>query len=408
MNVSRLRVIFFVNFKLCFIEVYTNIIRSFITSFGIFLAVTSLLFNLAFIRGMDDDLRNRLERIGGLNILTVNTIKPESREEKIAFQQSPGLSIAEAKKIIQDIPYIKNLLAFRDLGWRRCKAVGKRTWAKFIAINHEYIGAFNYSVSSGVMLSKEDILSRSNVCVIGTRLKKQLFGENQRALGKILFVENIPLKVIGIIYTENERNQRSRECLFPYSIFASRMSNASRNLNEISFVLEDSGFSRPAISELNVRFHASHRGVKDFEIEANVDKIKEMESASLGLKIIFWSIAAISLIVGGISITNIMFATIGDRIREIGIRKALGAKKYDIFTQFLIEAILVCFIGGLPGLILGTTITLIPEGELPYIPHLVLTDYLMTIFFTLGAGIFSGLFPALRAAKMQPVEALAF
>jgi macrolide transport system ATP-binding/permease protein len=235
-----------------------------------------------------------------------------------------------------------------------------------------------------------------------------LFGENQSALGKNILVENIPLIVIGIIHTENERNQRSRECLFPYSIFASRISNASRNLDEISFVLEKSDFARHAISELNVRFQASHRGIKDFEIEANIDKIKEMESASFGLKIVFFSIAAISLIVGGISITNIMFATIGDRIREIGIRKALGAKKYDIFTQFLIEAILVCFIGGLPGLILGTSVTFIPEGELPYIPRLVPADYLMTIFFTLGAGIFSGLFPALRAAKMQPVEALAY
>jgi ABC-type antimicrobial peptide transport system permease subunit len=153
---------------------------------------------------------------------------------------------------------------------------------------------------------------------------------------------------------------------------------------------------------------ALHRGIEDFEVEINLDKIKEMQTAALGMKAVLWSIAVISLLVGGISIMNIMFATIGDRIREIGIRKALGARDDDIFAQFLIEAVTVCFLGSIPGMLLGASITLMPEGIFPFDPTLTGTDYTVAVVFTLVAGILSGLFPALRAAKLLPVDALRF
>jgi putative ABC transport system permease protein len=120
------------------------------------------------------------------------------------------------------------------------------------------------------------------------------------------------------------------------------------------------------------------------------------------------TIAVITLLVGGISIMNIMFATIGDRIREIGIRKALGAKSSDVFMQFLIEAVTLCMVGGFPGLLLGTSVTLLPEGVFPFIPRLAAIDYTIAVIFTILAGVCSGMVPAMRAADMEPVDALRY
>jgi len=394
-NLSRLKTIFLVNLKLCLLEIYTNRSRTFITTLGIFMGIAALLVNLAFVRGMDDDLRANMERIGGLNIITVRKVEPVTPEEKMQFQNSPGLSIEEAREIADEVPYVTSIIIKKDLSWNRIKAKGSRTWGKLIAVTHEYLSAYNYVVAMGRNFSEEDMIRHRHVCLVGKRLSKRL-------------IKKIPVQIIGVLHTENDRNERAAECIFPYSVYAMRFRDAKRNMSEISLLLENSSYARKAQNDLAKLFQAKHRGVKDFEVEASIDKLKEMETAALGMKIILWSIASISLIVGGISIMNIMFATIGDRIREIGIRKALGAQPLDVFTQFLIEAVLVCVVGAIPGILLGSSVTLAPEDFFPYLPRLTISDYNIAFGFTIAAGIFSGMFPALKAARMQPVEALRY
>ncbi len=408
MNLSRLKTIFFVNLKLCLLEIYTNRSRTFITTLGIFMGIAALLVNLAFVRGMDDDLRANMERIGGLNIITVRKVEPVTAEEKMQFQNSPGLSIEEALEIADEVPYVTSVIIKKDLSWSRIKAKGNRTHGKLIAVTNEYLRAYNYAVAKGRTFSDEDMIRHRQVCLIGRRLSKRLFGEGYNPVGETIRIKKIPVQIIGVIHTENDRNERAAECIFPYSVYAMRFRDAKRNMSEISLLLESSSYARKAQNDLAKLFQAKHRGVKDFEVEASIDKLKEMETAALGMKIILWSIASISLIVGGISIMNIMFATIGDRIREIGIRKALGAQPLDVFTQFLIEAVLVCIVGAIPGILLGSSVTLAPEDFFPYIPRLTILDYSIAFGFTIAAGIFSGMFPALKAARMQPVEALRY
>lgn len=408
MNLQHIKTTFFVNLKLCVIEMLSNRTRAFITSLGIFLGIASLLVNLAFIRGMDDNMRENMEQIGGLNILTVQQKEPVSRKEKMEFQHSPGLSVHEAREIAEKIPSLKEILLYKDLSWQRIKGNGKRSHGKAIAVTPEYLKIFNYSVGLGRFFSDEDFVKKKYVCVIGKRLKERLFGKVANPIGETILIRNIPVTVIGIIKTDQMRNVRSSECLFPFSVYASRFENAMTHLENISFVLKNSNQARQAQVHLINQLKAHHRGVEDFEIEASLDKIKEMENASMGIKIVLWAIGAISLIVGGISIMNIMFATIGDRIREIGIRKTLGAHRYDIFTQFMIEAIFVCFLGGVPGIILGASITFAPENLFPYIPRLTQFDFSLAFGFMISSGIISGLFPALKAAGMQPVEALQY
>jgi ABC-type antimicrobial peptide transport system permease subunit len=408
MRLSRMRTVLSVNLKLCLLEIVTNRARSFITSLGIFLGVASLLVNLAFVRAMDADVQANLDRIGGLSIITVERVRPETREERMAFQRSPGLTIEELERIAPEFSSIEAVLKYRGLRWKRMTAEGNVSGGFPIALDDRAFQAYNYEIAAGRGLVAADMRQRAPVCVIGKRVAKRLFGDPARAVGKTLTVESIPLTVVGIINTSTEYNRRAMECLFPFSVYKEKIIGARRTVGEVKILLRDPSLAEQARRELTWRLAAAHRGVADFEIEINQDRIKEMRAASRGMQILLWSIALISLIVGGISIMNIMFATIGDRIREIGIRKALGAQKSDIFTKFIIEAVLVCFVGGIPGIALGMAITLVPRGVFPFNPTLSPVEYGVAILFTALAGFCSGLFPALKAANMKPVEALQY
>jgi len=407
MNWSRLKSLLAVNLRLCLYEILSNRSRTIITTLGIFLGVASLLVNLAFVRAMDADVKLNMEKIGGLNLVTLKALEAITPEEKMQFQHSPGLTIAEAQELVRDIAYVKAVIRQKDLRGAHLSAQGKDTRSRLTAAGREYQKTYDYTIARGRWFSEEDMARRREVCVIGERVRERLFGEED-ALGKTVVMRSIPFEIVGIIGTKSSYDRRARECIIPYSVYEARFAPPGEVFDEIVLRIENSSYAEQAKRELTWELLARHRGIEDFEVELNTDKIREMQLASYGLKIVLWSIALISLLVGSISIMNIMFATIGDRIREIGIRKALGARREDVFAQFIVEAVLVCFVGSIPGMLTGATITLVPPGVFPFDPTLLVSDYAVAAGFAVVAGFVSGLFPALKAADMEPVEALRY
>ncbi|MBD3319579.1 MAG: FtsX-like permease family protein [Chitinivibrionales bacterium] len=408
MNPGRIKEVIAVNTRLCIVEILSNKTRTFITSLGIFLGVGALLTNLSFIRGMDNDLKHNMEIIGGINIVKIRAVRPESAEERMKFQQSGGLTVEEVRELAQQFPYIQSVLPHIDMRWRPTYAKGNREWGPVHAVSLDYADTYNYTVSSGRWFSSEDVLQKRLVCVVGNEYAGRMFGEGVDPVGETVRLEKLPFEIIGMFTTKGPFDRRGREILIPYAVYTHRFAGHRRTREEVGIRLAGSDYVDRAERDLRRGLLALHRGVEDFEIEINRDKMKEMETARMGISILLWSIAGITLLVGGISIMNIMFATIGDRIREIGIRKALGAHRFDIFTQFIIEAVFGCVVGGVPGMMAGTLTTLAPEGVFPYIPMLSAGDYVLAFGFTVMVGFFSGLFPALKAAGMQPVEALRY
>jgi ABC-type antimicrobial peptide transport system permease subunit len=408
MNIARFNELVTINLRLCFIEILSNRTRSVITTFGIFLGIATLLANMAFLRALDDNVKESLLKIGGLNIITLSVVDPETKEDKLLFQHSNGLRMSDAVVLKKDVPGIQQILRYNEIGWRRIRGGGNRTHARLKAIGPHHLRIYNYTVGIGQPFSEYHFQRKVPVCLIGEQRARRLFEEPENALDRIVVVDHRSYRVIGIITTEKEWDQRSREVLIPYSVYESRIAGKNGRVAEIALMVEDISQMERIKQLLTARLISLHRGVEDFEIDTNVEKINEMKKTGMSLKILMFGIAFISLAVGGVSIMNIMFATIGDRIREIGIRKALGARKSDVFIQFLIEAVFLCCLGGIPGMLLGAAITLLPENFFPFQPNLKLFDYSLGIVFILISGIFSGLFPALRAAKMNPVEALRY
>ncbi|MDG5814989.1 ABC transporter permease [Chitinispirillales bacterium ANBcel5] len=406
MILSRLRDLVFVNIRMCVLELWSNKVRSVITSLGIFLGVTSLLVNLAFIRAMEEEVRLNLEAIGGLRMLTISSVEPQSSQEAVQFSRSPGLRVEDAEKLAKRYDYITSVLP--QIEFRSpVSSQGRSVWVRAQAVTYDHLRVYNYAVGKGREFTRDDHQRASNVCLIGSIVARRLFG-NQEYIGSEIIINNRPFRIIGTIDTEDNLSYRARQVLIPFSSYMSQFSRPSATIDEIAVELSSSEVVPLAMEQMRNELKAMHRGVEDFEIVANYAQIEEMRVASQGLMILLGSIAAISLIVGGISIMNIMFATIGDRIREIGIRKALGARQSDLFTQFLIEAVSLCFVGGLFGLIIGVVLTNLSPDLFPIRPQLAIGDYILAILFTIITGLVSGLFPALRAAKMQPVDALRY
>ncbi len=396
-----------INLKLCFLEIFANRTRFSISTIGLFIGVSSLLYNLAFIRGMEKDTVDRMQSIGGLNIINIEYNEPESPEEKLAARRSQGLTLLEVKEICSQLSYVKAVLPQEDMHWGPLKSEGQQTYGRIRAVSDGFWETYNYQLAKGRRLLSEDYSRMNAVCLIGGRVATELFG-TESPLGKTLTVKGLPMEIVGVTVGESRQDRRSMECLFPYSLYWQRMGGFAKPLDELDVVLTDAKYAQQATEELTHALKQSHRGVVDFEVTRNEERLEEMKNASLGIRMVLWCVAAISLIVSGISIMNIMFASLAERIREIGVRKALGAAKRDILIQFNLEAILVCLLGGLPGLLAGASITLFPNGMFPFQPMLRPEDYFLAVGFTLITGFLAGLFPAMRASRLNPVEALRF
>ena len=409
MNTGRVLALLAVNLRLCLLEIFSNRTRSAISSLGIFLGTASLLVNIAFIRAMKDNVNREMERMGGVTILTVNEKQPDDDDERLSFRRSPGLQRAEADALAARVPQVQVLLPQNEVGWRHVNGGTRESHGHVMAVGPNHLAVYDYAVRSGSSISVEQYQRRERVCLLGPELATQLFGSEQAALGSsVTIMERLSLRVVGILEARDRFDWRSREVLFPFSVWQTTFAPVSGRTSQLVLKVADVEQVEPARRAITAALREMHRGVEDFTVDTNADKMQDMQQASLGIRVVLAAIAFISLCVGSVSIMNTMFGTIGDRIREIGLRKALGARRRDLFAQFLIEAVLLSAVGGVPGILVGSTFTMLPKGTFPFEPAITVLDYTGTVLFVVVAGLSSGLFPALKAANMEPVEALRY
>ncbi|MBN1667763.1 MAG: ABC transporter permease, partial [Anaerolineales bacterium] len=297
---------------------------------------------------------------------------------------------------------------------------GESTRTSINGVTPDYEFVRNYHVSEGEFINETHMLGRSAVVILGVDVAESLFGRAAGLVGETIRIEGQPFRVIGILEEKGGSSfgSEDNQVIVPLTTAQSRLIRRSpADRVDVIFVQAISPDAVPlATEEIAQILRTRHRtaiGQDDFTIFSQQDFLDVASSITSILTIFLGGIAAISLLVGGIGIMNIMLVSVIERTREIGLRKAMGARKSDILIQFLTESSLLSLIGGLLGIALGWTIGFIvgqiaAANNADIVPVIGLDSILLATLFSAGVGLFFGLYPANRAASLEPVEALRY
>jgi len=391
-----------------------NKLRSGLTVLGIVIGVAAVIAMISVGRGAQNTITGSIQGIG-TNLLfvfrggseDVRNPKPITLGDADAIAdpfQAP--SVAEVAPILQDSGVVSY--------------AGENHATTVTGVTPAYSQVRNTTVSEGEFIQEEHILGQASVVVIGTEVADKLFGRSQGLVGETVRIEGQPFRIIGVQTPKGGSGFSNEDdrVLVPFSTAQVRLlRRSSRDRVDMLMVQAVSAAAVPIASDeiaqiLRTR-HRTEVGADDFTILSQQDFLNTAQTITGVLTIFLGGIAAISLLVGGIGIMNIMLVSVTERTREIGLRKALGARRLDILVQFLTESSVLSLIGGLVGIALGWLISYVvgriaAANDAAINPAIGLDTILLATLFSTAVGLFFGLYPANRAASLEPVEALRY
>lgn len=397
-------------------------LRSFLTVLGIVFGVSSVIAMLSIGEGASFEAREKIKQLGSHNII-VRSVEPpkESRSQQVARMAVYGLTPSDVAKI-KVIPSVETVVP----AWERQEDIwhfDKNRTGRIVGTTPEYFEVTDLSAAEGRLLTPIDMSGKS-VAVIGSSLKTALF-PFANPIGKTIRVKGNYLTVIGVVEPKAFSGSSSvfiaedinydvyiplttaRELFGEYLLEWGGGSSERMwvKLHRLIIKVRDIDKLLATSSLVNETLAGNHKKV-DYEILVPLELLKQAEHTKKIFNIVLGSIAAISLVVGGIGIMNIMLAVVTERTREIGIRRALGAKRKDIIYQFLIEAIILSASGGVVGVVVGIAIPRIVTHLSGMTTIVTIWSVLVSLVISVGIGIVFGIYPARRAACLDPIQAL--
>jgi putative ABC transport system permease protein len=392
----------------------SNKLRSGLTIIGIVIGVAAVISIVSIGRGAQNTITGSIQDIG-TNLLFVF----RGGSEDVRNPQPITLGDAAAIADPFQAPSVKGVAPMLQ-GEAEVSADGESTTTTVEGVTPEYGPVRNINVSEGEFINEEHILGRASVVLLGTDVADKLFGRKAGLVGATVRIEGQPYRVIGMLESKGGSgfgNQDDR-IIVPLTTAQTRLIRRSTRDRIDLIVVQAAGASEvnQAGEEIAQILRARHRtaiGQDDFTILTQQDFLDTAQTITGVLTIFLGGIAAISLLVGGIGIMNIMLVSVTERTREIGLRKALGARRIDILVQFLTESALLSLFGGLIGIGLGAAIAEVVKRiaaaqNTPINPAIGLDTILLATLFSAAVGLFFGLYPANRAAGLEPVEALRY
>jgi putative ABC transport system permease protein len=392
----------------------SNKMRSGLTIIGIVIGVAAVIAIVSIGRGAENTITGSIQGIG-TNLLFVF----RGGSEEVRNPKSITLGDAAAIADPFQAPSVAGVAPVLQ-GTVEVSAGGETTTTQVSGVTPEYSPVRNMNVTEGEFIREEHILGRASVAVLGQDVADRLFGRKEGLVGETIRIEGQPFTVLAVLESKGGSgfSNQDDQILVPLTTAQTRLlRRSSRDRIDLLIVQAVSAGDVPrANDEIAQILRSRHRtaiGADDFTILSQQDFLDTARTITSVLTIFLGGIAAISLLVGGIGIMNIMLVSVTERTREIGLRKALGARRIDILIQFLTESSLLSMFGGLIGIGLGALISYIvgrvAEAQGTAIdPQIGLDTVLLATMFSTAVGLFFGLYPANRAASLEPVEALRY
>ncbi len=387
----------------------SNKSRSFLSILGILIGVAAVIAMLALGTGAREDIKKRLASLGS-NLLSVRPAWHRLRGVALEPGSITRLTIEDAEEI-KKVPYVKRVNS--TVSGRGQVVYGNKNWnTRITGVTPEYSFIRASEPAEGRFFNNAEMITRSKVALLGKTIVRELF-EDESPIGEYVKINRINFRVIGILPEKGATGWRDRddEIILPLNTAMYRLLG-KKYVDYIDVEVEDEKEMEKVqekIKKLIIRRHNIPANREDTIEVRNMAEIQEAVSSMV--KTFAWllgSIAFISLLVGGIGIMNIMLVSVTERTREIGLRKAIGANNKDILSQFIIEAIAICLVGGILGILFGAAISGGLAKFAGWSTKVSLGAVLLAFLFSVGIGLFFGLWPARKASLLNPIDALRY
>ncbi|NLD93171.1 MAG: FtsX-like permease family protein [Fibrobacter sp.] len=391
-------------------SILRNRVRSFLTTLGIIIGVASVIIMVAIGKGAQQDIKDQIQSMG-TNIIMIMPGSSSSRGLSQGSGSRQSLTLKDADKLRT----IESLIAVSPLSRINSQVIGgSGNWqTQIYGVDPDYLAIREWDVISGDMFTKKDIATSSKVVVIGKTIADQLFAD-QDPIGQSIRIGKVPMKIVGVL-DEKGQNAMGQDqddiILAPVSTVLNRMSR-QRHINQIMASASSMDVITDASAEIEMILRAAHRisdgDDADFQIRTQADIMDRATSTARTMTILLGAIAGVSLFVGGIGIMNIMLVSVTERTREIGIRMAIGARESDILLQFLIESIVLSSMGGIIGILIALGAIWGVTNIIGFNTSIDIATMFLAFIFSGAVGVFFGFYPARKAARLNPIEALRY